>query len=54
LSTTSWDIPETHGYRLPTKWISDDGRTMWLVFSGLKPNDAFCVRRMTLQTTSDK
>jgi hypothetical protein len=30
--------------------MSADGRTVWLVFSGLKPNDAFCLRRMTLET----
>ena len=51
--TEAWDVPETHGYRLPSKWISADGRTMWLVFSGRKrPGmhyDAFCVRRMTLE-----
>ena len=26
-----------HGYRLPAKWISADGRTLHLVFSGLRP-----------------
>ena len=46
-----WDIPGTHGYRLPAKWISADGRSLYLVFSGVKENDAFCVRRMTLETT---
>ncbi len=30
---------------LPTKWISDDGRTVYLVFSG---DDAFSVRKGTL------
>jgi len=43
-----WDIQDTHGYRLPAKWISNDGLTMTLVFSGVKPNDAFCTRRLTL------
>uniref|UniRef100_Q026T7 Beta-lactamase n=1 Tax=Solibacter usitatus (strain Ellin6076) TaxID=234267 RepID=Q026T7_SOLUE len=43
-----WDVPDTHGYRLPAKWISPDGLTMTLVFSGLKPNDAFCTRTLTL------
>jgi hypothetical protein len=51
-STSDWGLGETHGYRLPTKWISGDGRTMWLVFSGRKENDAFCVRRMVLETYS--
>jgi CubicO group peptidase (beta-lactamase class C family) len=44
-----WDVPGTHGYRLPAKWISADGLTLTLVFSGVKPNDAFCTRTMTLQ-----
>jgi len=43
-----WDIPDTHGYRLPAKWISADGLTVTLVFSGVKPNDAFCTRKLTL------
>jgi CubicO group peptidase (beta-lactamase class C family) len=43
-----WDVPATHGYRLPAKWISQDGLTMTLVFSGVKPNDAFCTRTLTL------
>ena len=50
--TEDWGLGGTHGYRLPSKWISPDGRTMYLVFSGVKlPNityDAFCVRRMDL------
>ncbi len=43
-----WDVADTHGYRLPAKWISRDGLTMTLVFSGVKPNDAFCTRTLTL------
>ena len=43
-----WDIPGTHGYRLPAKWISKDGLRLTLVFSGVKPNDAFCTRTLTL------
>ncbi len=43
-----WDVPATHGYRLPAKWISADGLTLTLVFSGIKPNDAFCTRTLTL------
>jgi CubicO group peptidase (beta-lactamase class C family) len=43
-----WDLAGTHGYRLPAKWISKDGLTMTLVFSGTRPNDAFCTRTLTL------
>jgi CubicO group peptidase (beta-lactamase class C family) len=44
-----WDVAGTHGYRLPAKWMSPDGLTMTLVFSGVKPNDAFCTRVLTLK-----
>jgi CubicO group peptidase (beta-lactamase class C family) len=51
--TESWGLGDTHGYRLPAKWIAADGRRMYLVFSGVKlPDityDAFCVREMTLE-----
>jgi hypothetical protein len=43
-----WDVAGTHGYRLPAKWISADGLTLTLVFSGVKPNDAFCTRELKL------
>jgi hypothetical protein len=46
-----WDIAGTHGYRLPAKWISRDGLSLVLVFSGVKPNDAFCSRGVVLRTT---
>jgi CubicO group peptidase (beta-lactamase class C family) len=48
--THDWGLGDTHGYRLPSKWISADGKTIWMVFSGRKENDAFCVRRMTMET----
>jgi hypothetical protein len=46
--TEAWDIPGTHGYRLPAKWIDAEGRRLTLVFSGVKPNDAFCTRSLRL------
>jgi hypothetical protein len=45
----AWGIPGTHGYRLPAKWISPDGLTMTLIFSGVEMNDAFCTRTMRLE-----
>lgn len=43
--TKKWDIgPGEHG-DFPVKWMSEDGRTLHLVFSG---DDAFCVRKATL------
>jgi hypothetical protein len=44
-----WGIAGTHGYRLPFKWIAPDGLEMTMVFSGVRPNDAFCVRTMRLE-----
>ena len=44
--TTQWDTgPGEHG-DFPSKWISEDGRTLHLVFSG---DDHFCVRKATLK-----
>jgi len=40
--TTHWDVGPGETSSLPTKWISPDGRTIYLVFSG---NDCFSVRR---------
>ena len=43
--TGQWDTgPGEHG-DFPSKWISEDGRTLYLVFSG---DDHFCVRKATL------
>ena len=40
--TKQWDVgPGEHG-DFPAKWMSPDGRTVHLVFSG---DDCFCVRR---------
>jgi CubicO group peptidase (beta-lactamase class C family) len=51
--TEYWGLGETHGYRIPTKWIAPDGHDLALVFSGLIYNgvvyDAFCVRKMKFE-----
>jgi hypothetical protein len=52
--TRDWGQGDTHGYRIPTKWMSPDGKEMYLVFSGRErlnavSNDAFCLRRFTLE-----
>jgi hypothetical protein len=56
--TRDWGLGGTHGYRLQSKWISPDGRTMHLIFSGVKlPSityDAFCVRRMSIETAVER
>lgn len=53
--TENWGLGGTHGYRLPAKWISSDGKIMHLIFSGVKlpqiTYDAFCVRQMELDIT---
>jgi len=40
----------TYHHKFPTKWMSRDGRTMWLLYSGLDGgNYAFCLRRALLK-----
>lgn len=48
--TNAWDVGPGETSCFPTKWISADGRTLHLVFSG---DDHFSVRRVTL-TTADE
>jgi hypothetical protein len=44
-ATDAWDVGPGETASFPPKWISPDGRTLHLVFSG---NDCFSVRRCTL------
>ncbi len=46
--TTDWDTGPGESSSFPTKWMSADGRTLHLVFSG---DDSFSVRRVTLETS---
>lgn len=46
--TESWDVGPGETAGIPTKWISNDGRTIHLVFSG---DDYFSVRKGTLRVT---
>jgi CubicO group peptidase (beta-lactamase class C family) len=48
--TETWDVGPGETSSIPTKWISDDGRTIHLVFSG---DDHFSVRRATLNLKLD-
>ena len=45
--TPSWDVGPGETASFPTKWMSQDGRTVHLVFSG---DDCFSVRKATLST----
>lgn len=49
----AWDVGPGETSSIPTKWMSDDGLTIHLVFSG---DDHFSVRRgrITLNTTTSK
>jgi hypothetical protein len=47
--TEEWDVGPGETSSFPTKWISADGKTLWLVFSG---DDHFSVRRVTLTTVT--
>jgi hypothetical protein len=41
-----WDVPPGESCSFPAKWMSADGRTLHLVFSG---GDSFSVRQATLE-----
>jgi hypothetical protein len=43
--TEQWDVGPGETSSFPPKWMSKDGKTMWLVFSG---EDCFSVRRANL------
>lgn len=45
--TEAWDVGPGETASFPTKWMSADGKTLYLVFSG---DDAFSVRKATLTT----
>jgi CubicO group peptidase (beta-lactamase class C family) len=45
--TTDWDVGPGESSNFPTKWMSGDGKTVHLVFSG---NDSFSVRAARFET----
>ena len=52
--TDYWGLGDTHGYRLPSRWLAEDGKRLYLIFSG-RPfgetsYDAFCVLGASLVT----
>lgn len=49
--TAKWDVGPGEHADFPSKWMSADGRTLYLIFSG---NDAFCVRRATVRLVSEE
>jgi len=48
--TTNWDVGAGETGSFPPKWMSEDGRTMYLVFSG---DDSFSVRKAMLTLSPD-
>jgi hypothetical protein len=44
--TEEWDVGPGETSSLPAKWMSENGKTMWLLFSG---DDCFSVRKLTLE-----
>ena len=56
--TGDWGLGDTHGYRLPSKWIEPEGNVLHIVFSGRSHEgvefDAFCVRKLTLKTATGR
>lgn len=49
--TTNWDIGPGETSSIPTKWISKDGRSAWLLFSG---DDCFSLRKITFRLAPPK
>jgi CubicO group peptidase (beta-lactamase class C family) len=47
----SWDVGPGDTANFPTKWMSDNGKTLHLVFSG---DDHFSVRRVTLKVAKSR
>ena len=43
--TREWDIGPGETSSIPTKWMSDDGKTCYLLFSG---DDYFSLRKMNI------
>lgn len=48
--TEEWDVGPGETSSFPTKWMSADGKSLWLVFSG---DDHFSVRKGTLVTAGE-
>ena len=46
-----WDVDAGESCSFPTKWMSADGKTLHLVFSG---DDGFAVRKATLHLTGEQ
>jgi hypothetical protein len=44
--TPMWDVGPGENNHFPTKWMSADGKTMHLIFSG---DDIFSVRKATVK-----
>jgi hypothetical protein len=49
-STNAWDVSPGESAHFPSKWISSDGRTLHLIFSG---NDSFSVRQAQIDLRDD-
>ncbi|RPI87628.1 MAG: hypothetical protein EHM41_04315 [Chloroflexi bacterium] len=48
--TEQWDVGPGETANFPTKWMSSDGKTLYLVFSG---DDYFSVRKATLELSGE-
>jgi hypothetical protein len=47
----AWDVAAGESCSFPTKWMSADGKTLYLVFSG---DDSFSLRKATLQLAGEQ
>jgi len=44
-----WGVSGGYQPSFPTKWMSNDGRTMWMVFSGSEEDYNFTLQKLTLE-----
>jgi hypothetical protein len=47
----NWGEGYTFEYNFPSKWISADGKTMYMVYSGTKEFDSFTLQKVTMKTS---
>jgi hypothetical protein len=46
-----WDVGPGENNHFPPKWMSPDGKTMYMIFSG---DDVFSVRKATVNVRATK
>jgi hypothetical protein len=45
----NWGVSGGYQPSFPTKWMSSDGKTMWMVYSGSEEDYNFTIQKLTLE-----